>query len=154
MEGKHRDASGNEIKVKMKNEPEVKLTTKEDRETKVMMIGNLKPARLLKVPITVHDKYVLAMIDTGTNYSYISLDFANQLALDIDATNTKNIVAYGNNTMETKGTVMIDIRVGSMNIRHEFNILKEWSVNFEVIFGTDFMKNHNVILDLQKRIAT
>ena len=81
-----------------------------------MTINDVKPAKLLMLPVEINNKKIRAMMDTGSNSSYIRSNVVEELNMKIN-TEKKCIIGYGNKKMETEGTVTIQLK-----IENKFNV--------------------------------
>lgn len=119
-----------------------------------MMMEDLKPAKLLKIPIKINNIDLLAMIDTGSNESYIQAHLADKLYFIVDKEKGKEIIGFGGIALPTEGTTVIKVKISGMFKNINFNVINSPDMKHDVILGLDFLKTNKVKLALKKRIVT
>ena len=117
----------------------------------VMLINKVKPANLLKIPITINEKIAVAMIDTGSTTSIMKSAFAEKISVNINTEETQDIVAYGNNKIKTEGIVQATIIIEKYAFEVKFTVLENVGSGCDVILGLDFLKSNNVMIDITNR---
>ena len=94
------------------------------------------------------------MLDTGSSISFISenirmsLPSLNRRPLKKDFVLSKSVTGQH---LDTLGTVNIALRLGSLNLQHEVQVIR--NVSQTIILGWDFLQQHFAVLDLGRGLC-
>ena len=99
---------------------------------------------MARVQDAVGGKSTRCFVDTGAQISTVSLHFFKKTCIDINY-----VVGVGNHHLKILGSLDIPISILGVRISYTFYILEQlWHV---VNLGMDFLKHHNIHIDLDKK---
>ena len=116
------------------------------------MVYNSEWLSVIRVKIC--DKFTNVLLDTGANKSAISARYARKMEYNIEPEeeNTTTILYTANGQgIRSLGTVTLSLDLCGTICQQKFEVLKDLTTN--LIAGCDFMRNHNVMVDLAKGSA-
>ena len=112
-----------------------------------------KPCKLLKIPTEIKGKLTKAIIDSGADECYIKANLVEDLKIDIEEVEKKNITAYGNKEVETDGEIKIKMNIAGRVIEQVFNVISDSNMKSDLILGMNFLKSNAVNLDIKNKIV-
>jgi hypothetical protein len=109
-------------------------------------------SKSLKVECKVNNILVTAIIDTGSNISFINSKFLEQHQLAMSDKENLEFTAIGDD-LSTIGTFHGSVNVGGVNFANTtFSVIPERiNSNILVLFGVDFFKNNDLELCIRDR---
>lgn len=88
------------------------------------------------------------LIDTGAEISLLKAKAKEYN--NINFSNISNITGVGQGTIQSIGTVDLDIRIQDVLVPHEFHVVPEnFPIPCDGIIGIDFIKKYNCVLEFQ-----
>lgn len=109
-----------------------------------------KSENLMIVPALINACLLDAMIDTGANANFISMDalrhaFGSRQALEMIVAHRSLVTIANGTTMSGRGRVMLTLEIQSRTFDIQAVVLD--GLNFELVLGLNFCKKHQVVLD-------
>jgi hypothetical protein len=106
---------------------------------------------LLYLDIVVHNRRIKAMIDTGANRTFISLQaLPTSLSQKFNYTKQKTaFLADGHSSISIFGTLELQITVGDMVTSIEAQVVKDLCI--ECILGMDFINKYKFVINSNDR---
>ncbi len=84
-------------------------------------------------------------MDGGSQLSHIHIKIARALNLKIDYMNTSIHLCANNTKLETVGTANMDMRIGHVQINHNFLVNRD--LGSSCIIGRDILKTHHITIN-------
>ena len=140
------------------NEIEETMVEINDKDSVEDSVNNNEIPKLMRIPITINDKEVLALIDCGSQASllslavFIQLPKSNRNKLGAGYGERKQFKTISGELMESLGYHSIRFKLKTEPIttfKHNFYILK--NLNEQVVLGLDYLTKHNLSLSPQNR---
>ena len=116
-----------------------------------MISSKALPSELLKLPVKIGNNEILAMIDTGSNDSFILYELAQSLQLIIDTDNTKDIIGFGNGKVKTIGTASSDMSIADKVLHCKLHVLSQLNNSAKIIIGADFLKEKEITINVKEK---
>ncbi|EGT33479.1 hypothetical protein CAEBREN_32143, partial [Caenorhabditis brenneri] len=92
------------------------------------------------VQITIGDKGMVALWDSGASVSYVSRSAANHLLVSIKQGKIRNAKAANGTSFEFLGTFESTIRIAGHVVEHEFLVAEDHCCPGNALLGVDFME--------------
>ena len=107
-----------------REEQEVK-NVEEKCELNDLLINTLAPTNLFKIWVKIDDKRVLAMIDSGTTFSFIKSSILNDLNTKVNKEKIIEVIGYGNSKIMTEGECEIDLVFDDLKLKTIVNQISD-----------------------------
>lgn len=108
----------------------------------------------MKIPVSINSHKYYALIDTGSDDSYINSSCVNDTKLIIKPGKERDIITFGNNLIKTKGVVEVEMKIASKDLIQKFNVLDASEMKYDIVLGINFLKEKEVTLEVNKRTLT
>ncbi|MFN9109408.1 MAG: retropepsin-like aspartic protease, partial [Bacteroidota bacterium] len=110
---------------------------------------------LAKCSVTILDRTVIGLVDTGATDSFLSYSLYTKLSrsvgLSLD-TNAKRVIRLGDEslTSTTDGIVTLPLTLNGVKYPVDISVMK--GLPFPVIIGMDFMRTYGVVVDVGRSV--
>ena len=110
---------------------------------------------LLKVILTIEDRKIVAVLDTGSLYSLMSDKAVTDFGLLVDRNETV-LHVLGDKEFKTRGCTELSFALGEVCMQNvKFSVYGADSNNgFDVLLGVDFLTQHNICVFVKDRILS
>ena len=103
--------------------------------------------------IKINNIQVKAIVDSGAEVTIIALSLVKRLKLAVTKTeNNTRYVAANNEVLTHTGFTIIDIKIGQWRTKQKAIVVEKLST--ELLLGTDWLRQHGVIINYQKEILS
>ena len=109
---------------------------------------------LLYLDVFLNHKKVKAMIDTGANRTFISLQALSALQIQqiVQGEQESASLADGSTSLPVLGTLKLSVVISDISISMTTCVVRNLCV--ELILGMDFIQQYELILDVGKRVVS
>ena len=118
-----------------------------------MTVSQAKPSKLFKIPVVIEGRNVLAMMDSGSKDSYVKMNLVNELHIQVDCKDIKQITGFGGVQVQTRGTAYINVSIGDIPMHYNFHVLDKLNDTCDMIIGSDFLREQGITLNIKERIV-
>ena len=150
------ESTGSLEKNKSKKYPkETKDTGKFSKDPKhqklKVSLVRLMPADLMVVPVIVKGREIFSLIDTGATNNLIQNKIVKELGLEVVTEDSVVIRGLGKTDFKTLGRVKAEVDiVGMAEEWCYFDVVPDTVIEFDVIFGVQFLKECKLIIDIKR----
>lgn len=110
---------------------------------------NLNLSLFVQLYINNSDTLITLLVDTGADISLIKANFIPSYW--INRQETIDLIGIGKGKIRSIGTTSFRVRFKNYMIPHVFHVVQEdFPIPCDGIFGIDFMRKYNSILDFDK----
>lgn len=112
-------------------------------------VGVVKQRKLPIIPVCFGDNQTDALIDTGSDITLISLEFANNvLGLDFQRCAPVSICKTAScSDLAVFGEISLKFKIGNQFLEEKFSVVEKSP--FSIIFGGDFIYKHSVVPNIR-----
>ncbi|KAG0442752.1 Retrovirus-related Pol polyprotein from transposon [Dictyocoela muelleri] len=152
----HKSNTHSDQECRMQKRKQTKNVERNDTE-KILALQEPKPiAKSILISIVFKNKSYSAMLDTGSEYNYVSeAVIRNNPEISISSIN-KKVIELANGTTTSISTLIDDeimiFNDERMKIKERFYVLE--GLNFSFLLGMEFFLKNNVILNLKNKSIT
>ena len=103
--------------------------------------------------IKIKKTQIKAIVDSGAEVTLINQSLAKRLNLQITKSDdTIRYIAANNQVLPHTGFTLLDIEIGQWKTKQKAIVVKDLSA--DILLGTDWLKQHGVILNYHKAVIT
>ena len=133
---------------KQKEYEEEKMNLQDTAEDFVVHLGHSLGLPLC--PITIGSSSCKALLDSGSNFSFISESLCNNEGLTV-VPSSHVVHGLGGQGILALGVAHLPIQLGDIVLDYEFTVLPSGAMSHSVLLGSNFFIAHNISVDIAKQ---
>ena len=135
----------------VKQDIESKLRGTEVERQPLAFVTTLAPEELLILNVGVNGIEYKALIDTGATNNLVRKDIISK-EVELDKSKLIVITGLAKSEIRTEGKVLLEMDfLGLDYIMGYFDVVPSDSIDFDMILGLDFLRQHKFVIDFSKR---
>lgn len=115
----------------------------------MIKINTLLPEKLITLDMTLYEKNLKALIDTGANRSLVRSSCVSKDCV-LDRSRKESIRGFNDHRIETLGTVNLVLSWYNIDMPLKFHVVQDDAIDYEVMLGLDFLHKHRINIDVSR----